>query len=134
MTDDSASRSNVDSSRDIGLTAYLTPRGKQVVTELLCKNGGYEKYRTQLTEAGAGQLATIRLATGIYDTGFGSCHFHGEAQLINGQLIRPDGGFSLGYAYVVRIESDNGDVWQNRLYDESGVPKDGYEPPLPITP
>jgi hypothetical protein len=116
---------NTNASTGIGLTAYLTPLGAERASELFESNPGYAEYLTLLTEVPDElPMFTLRLEQGIYSMGWGSCHFHARADRKGDAIIGVENtGFYLGYAYVVRIESDNGDVWQNWSFTEDGSPR-----------
>lgn len=114
------STQNVNASREPGLTAWLTHEGARRLEEYFEQRSDCRKYLDCLTHDQGELLAPLRLKQGTYSTGAGACMFYGEAQMQDGVIEDSKDPFYLGYAYVVRIASDNGDVWQNWRYDETG--------------
>ena len=127
MTNRTSSVDNADASVAPGLTAYLTPEGAEKATEIFQSHEGYGKYLSALPPVeGNASLYHLRLDKGIYWIGFGSCHFSGQAthdiEKYAAMSVEAKEGFYLGYKFVVRIESDHGEKWQNWLYTEEGDP------------
>ncbi|HET9850525.1 MAG TPA: hypothetical protein VFP35_02800 [Candidatus Saccharimonadales bacterium] len=113
---------NNEASQAPGLTAYLTEEGASTLKDI----PGISDYAEGL-EMAPGMLGSwrLRINEGIYSTGWGNIQFHGRG------AVEPDGNFSLqedpfflGYGYVVRVEGDNGELWQNRNYNPDGSSKE----------
>lgn len=112
---------NDDYSQQPGLTAYLTPQGRERVVEM-CEREGYPIVDAQIEEVTT-DLIVLRLPRGIYHMGGGGAQFYQEVNTDWKQLNEANKPFTLGYDDVVRIEGDANELWQNAYYQWDGTPK-----------
>lgn len=113
---------NDDYSQQPGLTAYLTPQGRDEAIKM-CEHQGYSIAGAQIEEI-TPNLIALRFPNGIYNTSGGGANFFLEASGGWGECTNtPDKPFFLDYNDVVRIEGDSNELWQNIDYNWDGTPK-----------
>lgn len=117
---------NNERSREIGLTAYLTPEGSKFVIDA-CKLFGYAIPTAQLKEI-TPELVALQLPKGVYLIALGGAQFYQEADSDWNRsqrllTIKGQKGFSLSLNNVVRIEGNANELWQNDNYQWDGTPK-----------
>jgi hypothetical protein len=119
-------RMNDNNSKAPGLTAFITKAGYEGLTEALGRDDvgpymeGYVGSMQPVDPEGA--VYSLRLPSGTYGMGMGSCQFYGEASLGDGYPTDRENPFTMPYDMVIRIEGDSGELWQNANFTPGGGP------------
>jgi hypothetical protein len=115
---------NDNCSLGAGLTVYMTSRGQEVLTRVSEEHGLPHADMLKAVEDKPGCFS-LRLDEGVYSTGWGAVELYdkGEVDDASGVLSGEGIPISLGYTFIVRIEGDHGELWQNWSYNADGTVK-----------
>lgn len=112
---------NTDASIAPGVLVYVTDYAAHSLEQLFSTYEHLNEYLNNLylpdDETG---LYHLVLPDGIYSNGWGHVVFHGNAVFDEHGFVSADDQFYIPYSGAVRIEGNQGEVWQNWDYDQSG--------------